>query len=335
MADFVCGADIGWASQLESMGYYWTDDKGNQKDIIEILKDYGTNAVRLRLFVNPPRDAYWQKTPDERVMLGFCDLKSVIDMSKRVKAHDMKLMIDIHYSDVFADPQHQHIPAEWEGHDALRLAGDVTEYTHFVMNRFSDSGIIPDWVQVGNEINPGMLLPIGDSKESMEVLVSFLNAGYDAVKDVFSQTPVITHLALACCRTEIAGWFDRFFECGGRTDIIGLSHYPYWNAVTPDMEFTDLGENLLYYYDRYSKPVMVVEVGEDEARPDACYELLKRTIADLKAIPGNNGLGVFYWEPDTGKDALSDGYPLGAARYISGKEIRFTYALSAYKDAFS
>lgn len=331
MKDFICGADIGWASQLEANGYYWTDESGNKKDILDILEDFGTNAIRLRLFVEPPKSAWWQKNPDENVMLGFCDTKSIIDMSKRVKAKGMKLMLDFHYSDVFADPQHQHIPAKWEGHSASELAEDVRDYTLSTLKAFTDNKITPDWIQVGNEINPGMMLPVGDSGTSMNVLVSFLNAGYEAVKEVFPSTAVITHLASGGCVDEITKWFDGFFENGGKTDIIGLSHYPYWNKITPGMVFTDLGPNMLFYYEKYRKPIMVVEVGEDESEALKSKQLIKQTIGDLKAIPDGNGLGIFYWEPDVGKDVLKDGYPLGAAKLIGEKEIRFTEALTAYR----
>ena len=330
MNEFICGADIGWATQLESMGYYWTDDAGNKKDILEILKGYGTNAIRFRLFVNPPATSWWQKNENENVMLGFCDTNSVIEASKRVVKAGMKLMLDFHYSDVFADPQHQHIPAAWEGHSVTELINDVREYTLCTLRAFKDNEITPDWIQVGNEINPGMMLPVGDSTKAMEVLVSFLNAGYEAVKEVFPDTAVITHLASGGCVNEITTWFDRFFECGGKTDIIGLSHYPYWNKITPNMEFTDLGNNMLLYYKKYAKPIMVVEVGEDESEWEECYRLITKTILDLKAIPDNNGLGVFYWEPDVGRDVLKDGYPLGASQYIGEKDIRFTRALSAF-----
>lgn len=327
---FAFGADIGWAGQLESMGYYWSDSQGNQRNLFDILKDNGIDSVRFRIFNNPPANGFWDKTPTERCMLGFCDVDSIIHMSKRAQDYGFRIMLDFHYSDFFADPQYQITPIAWEKHTIEEKALDVHDYTVSVLKRFRDAEIKPEWIQVGNEINPGMMLPSGDALGSMDVLVKYLNAGYEAVKEVFEDTLVITHLASGAVKNWITDWFDSFFAGGGKTDIIGLSHYPYWNTMVENAVMTDLGDNMIDYYSKYGKPVMVVEVGEDEEEPQKTYDLIKKTISDLKRIPDGNGVGLFYWEPEISKDALPDKYPLGACRLIGEKELRFTDAISAF-----
>ncbi len=327
---FVYGADIGWAPQLEKLGYVFLNPCGEQKDIFEILSSFGVNAVRFRLFVNPPKSGFWDKTPTERCMMGYCDTESVICASKRAQKAGMKIMLDFHYSDYFADPHYQILPEAWKNHSISELTEDVARYTCLTMNRFKDEGIIPTWVQVGNEINPGMMLPMGDMKEHPDYLVSFLNAGYDSVKKVFPECDVITHLACGADPLGITEWFDSFFAHGGRTDIIGLSHYPYWYDMMENVSFGDLGECMCEYVKKYKKPCMVVEVGSEDDNEEKSFALIKDTINALKMIPNKQGLGVFYWEPEASREVLPDKYPLGASKLISDHEIKFTNALSAY-----
>lgn len=331
MGEFAYGVDLGWMSQLESEGYYWTDPMGNRKDIFDIVKEFGADSVRFRIFCDPNKDGYWQKRENERCMLGFCDKESVLECAKRVKAAGMRLMLDIHYSDHFADPQFQDIPKAWENHSVDELVEDVKNHTREVLNIFKEAGLTPEWVQVGNEINPGMLLPVGNAQTNMPVLVRFLNAGYDTVKEIFPETIVITHLACGAIKSMIRDFFDPFFAEGGKTDMIGLSHYPYWYVQMENADMSPLKECVEEYALVYKKPVIIAEIGEDESEPDKTYALIKDAINTMKDIPDGLGAGVFYWEPEVGKDALPDKYPLGAAVVRDNKEIRFTTALNSYR----
>ena len=324
------GADLGWATQLEDMGYYWKDDEGRTGDILDIMKSYNISAIRFRLFVDPPADAFWDKTPTERCMMGYCRTEDVLKMARRVKSAGLKVMLTVHYSDYFADPNYQILPRSFENHTEEQLIEDVRRYTLEVMEAFRAGGVQPDWVQVGNETNTGMMLPYGDAKSNMKLLSQFLNAGYDAVKAIFPDTVVITHLACGAVRDQIRDWFDSFFAEGGRTDLIGLSHYPYWYKTMPDITLSDLSECLKDYYAAYKKPIMVVEVGEDNERPDDTYDLIKETISALESVPDNMGQGVFYWEPEAPREVLPDGYPLGASTLTGDKEITFTRAMRAF-----
>lgn len=330
IGDFAYGVDLGWASQLEDRGYFWIDDNKNRIDPIVAAKEYGADSVRLRLFVNPPKEAYWTKKDGTTCMLGYCDTQSVIAVSKRVADQGMRLMLDIHYSDHFADPQYQDIPAEWADLDPDALADKVFEYTRDTMQQFKDAGLSPEWVQVGNEINPGVMIPKGGLKENPADLVRFLTRGYEAVKEVYPDCQVITHLAMLFDIEGCEAFLDNFFAHGGKTDIIGLSHYPYWFGRK------NYDEPLQYYLERYKtrygKPVMIVEVGGEQTDPDGTYELLADTIHALHQVPENRGLGVFYWEPEAILEALPDQYPLCAAQPAGENAIRYTKAISAYRD---
>lgn len=330
------GVDLGWLSQLEARGIRWVDKDKKEIDPLQAMKEMGADAVRLRIFVNPPKEAYWKKKDGTSCMLGFCDAQSVLEVSERVKAAGMKLMLDFHYSDHFADPEYQDIPEEWAQDDAAQLTKRVYQHTKDVLTLFVEKGIEPEWVQVGNEINPGLLLPAGSRKEHPEQMTAFLNAGYDAVKECCPSCQVITHLSCVNFRELCDPFWESFFGNGGKTDILGFSYYPYWyDMITQNREKkpVDLFYNpLTFYAERYQKPVMIVEVGGQETDEEGTYQLLINTLEAVRQVPDNQGLGVFYWEPEVGAGILPDSYPLGAAVALDDNTIQFTGALAAYKD---
>ena len=326
----VLGADLGWVSQLESRGIRWVDEEGRQIDPLQAVKDMGTNTVRLRVFVNPPKEAFWQKKNGTVCMLGFADAESVLEMAKRVKAMDLQLMIDFHYSDHFADPQYQDVPEAWQNEDGEGLKKKVYEHTKEVLHLLVENGAAPEWVQVGNEINPGILLPHGGLKENPGQLVEFLNMGYDAVKECCPDCKVITHIAGPYKPDWCEPFLDNFFEKGGKTDVLGFSHYPYWFKVEQSAEFL-LGY-LSRYEQKYHKPVMVCEVGGPENEEEGTYQLLMNTMVALERLPDEKGLGVVYWEPEVASGLLPDKYFMGASRLVNEHTLQFTKALSAYRD---
>jgi len=326
----VLGADLGWVSQLESRGIRWVDEEGRQIDPLQAVKDMGTNTVRLRVFVNPPKEAFWQKKNGTVCMLGFADAESVLEIAKRVKAMDLQLMIDFHYSDHFADPQYQDVPEAWQNEDGEGLKKKVYEHTKEVLHLLVENGAAPEWVQVGNEINPGILLPHGGLKENPGQLVEFLNMGYDAVKECCPDCKVITHIAGPYKPDWCEPFLDNFFEKGGKTDVLGFSHYPYWFKVEQSAEFL-LGY-LSRYEQKYHKPVMVCEVGGPENEEEGTYQLLMNTMEALERLPDEKGLGVVYWEPEVASGLLPDKYFMGASRLVNEHTLQFTKALSAYRD---
>ena len=339
MKDTILGVDLGWVSQLESIGYRWVDDDGRQVDPIGAAKDLGANTVRLRVFVNPPEYGFWVKPSREvrghemkggLVMLGFCDKDGVVGMARRVKESGMRLMIDFHYSDHFADPMFQDIPDAWTDLDVEEMTKKVAAHTKEVLTALKDAGVIPEYVQVGNEINTGILLPAGSRQEHPAELVRFLNAGYDAVKEVCPQTCVVTHVGMGHIWELVQAFFDVFFQYEGKTDMIGLSYYPAWFREKHDSEtFLNM---LNRVWGAYQKPIVLSEIGGRDDEEEETYRLLSDTLALVDRSDDKALKGMIYWEPETNKEVMPDKYPLGAARLAGKKTLQYTKALAAYGD---
>lgn len=327
MKKMIYGVDLGWASQLESMGYRWLDKQGKEADLFTILKSFGVNAIRLRVFVNPPKEAFWMKHSDEKVMLGFCDSQGMLHTAKRVKQHGMKLMVDFHYSDHFADPVVQDIPEEWKNDHDERLEEKIYQHTRQVLEQLREQDIYPEWVQVGNEINNGMIWPKGSLKDAPEALVRFLNSGYEAVKEVCPNCQVITHLASVCDQSLCVPFWENFFKNHGKTDILGFSYYPYWENFESDKK--RLADCLNDYTKTYHKPVMITEVGGPDNNEEISYKTLQDAISAMQEMDQEE-LGIFYWEPEATAQILPDRYPLCAAKIVGEKVLQFNQALEAY-----
>ena len=283
------GADISWLPQMEATGYQFYSDEGRQEDCFKILKDHGINAVRLRTWVNPSDD----------IISGHCSKDETVAMALRAKQWKMKVMIDFHYSDSWADPGKQKKPKAWEGHHFTRLLQDVYDYTFGVMSALKDKGIYPEWVQVGNETAGGMIYPEG-STSNWSGLAQLINKGYDAIKAVSPASKVILHIDQGNNNKRFRTWFDSARLYNARYDVIGLSYYPYWLDGHPDytLSIDDLGNNLNDMAARYGKEVMVVEVGGEDTKPQNTYDMLVAVQQKVKAVPAYKGLGVFYWEPE-------------------------------------
>lgn len=329
--NFAFGVDLSWVSQLEEQGFGWVDEQGEKIDPFQAAKDMGADSVRLRVFVNPPEGGrWWKELESTYCMLGHCDANGVLESAKRVKEHDMRLMIDFHYSDYFADPTLQDIPKEWANDDTETLAGRVYQHTKDVLLLLKENDIMPEWVQVGNEINPGIMLPNGDLNEHPEDLVTFLNAGYDAVKECLPECKVITHLAGGENLELCTPFLDNFFKNQGKTDILGFSYYPYWSQIECSKEL--LANCLKEYAGKYQKPVLIAEVGGEDEKEEESYQLMKDALEATMEVPDEQGVGVFYWEPEVNRAILPDHYPLGAARLLDEHTLQYTKALTAYKE---
>ena len=167
------------------------------------------------------------------------------------------------------------------------------------MSALKTAGIAPDWVQVGNETRTGMIYPEG-STDNWAQLAQLINQGYDAIKAVSPQSKVILHVDQGNNKALFRTWFDNARQYGARYDIIGLSYYPYWLEGKPDytLSIDDLGNNLIDIAARYNKEVMVVEVGGEDNLVQNTYDMLLAVQKKVREVPGNKGLGVFYWEPE-------------------------------------
>ena len=279
---FVKGADIGWLKQMEDEGYKFCNDNGEEEDCLKILQSDGINSIRLRVWVNQTD--------------GHCSKDEVVEMAERTKNMGFKLMIDFHYSDYWADPEKQFKPKAWENHSFKELVNDVYNHTKEVLSALKEKSVYPEWVQVGNEIPYGMLWPEGKT-ENFNQLSELLNSGYDAVKEIFTDTKVIIHLDQGDDRNRFIEFFDKHKANGGKYDVIGVSYYPYWVNKNYKETIDNLMNNLNEYIDIYGREVMVCEIGGEDTEIEDTYNMLKEVIERVRRIPQGKGLGVFYWEP--------------------------------------
>ena len=323
-AVFAKGGDVSWMPQMEASGYKFYNTSGTQEDCFKILKDLGFNTIRLRTFVNPSTDK----------INGHCSKAETVALAVRAQSWGMRIMIDFHYSDTWADPGHQAKPAAWIGHDFPTLLNDLYNYTFDVMSALTTAGVTPEWVQVGNEISPGMVFPEGSNASSWTQLIQLINKGYDAVKAVSPTTKVILHIDQGNNNSRFRWWFDNAKTDGGKYDVaakydvIGMSYYPYWITGSPDytLSINDLGNNLIDMASRYGKEVMVVEVGGIDTNTQNTLDMLNAVISKVKAVPSGKGLGVLYWEPEGARSW--SGYSLSAW----GSDGKPTIALNAFND---
>jgi arabinogalactan endo-1,4-beta-galactosidase len=312
---FAKGADLGWLPQMESTGYQFYDADGTQKDCLQLLKDRGMNTIRLRVWVNPSDDK----------ASGHCSKEETVAMAVRAQKMGMRIMIDFHYSDSWADPGKQNKPLEWRNHTFSELLNDVYFHTEDVLKALKKAGVTPEWVQVGNEIPGGMLWPEG-STDNFNQLAQLLNKGYDAVKAVDKDIKVIVHLDEGNNSKKFRWFFDNAKANNVKYDVIGMSYYPFWIKTDYKENITDLANNLNDMSARYDKEVMVVEVGGIDTQEQNTYDMLTAVIKAVKAVPNNKGLGVIYWEPQGAKSWSH--YELSAWR-SDGKP---SMALDAFKE---
>ena len=314
---FAKGADIGWLPQMEATGFTFYNDKGKREDCMKILKDHGINTIRLRTWVNPSADS----------ISGHCSKEETVAMAVRAKQWGMRILIDFHYSDSWADPGKQVKPKAWESHPFPQLLEDVYKYTFDVMTALQKSGITPEWVQVGNETAGGMIYPEGSTRH-WDSLTQLINKGYEAIKAVSPSTKVILHVDQGNNNQRFRTWFDSAAAHGAQFDVIGMSYYPYWLRGSPDytLSINDLGNNLKDMAARYGKEVMVVEAGGIDTMAQNTYHMLLAVQQKVKEVPGGKGLGVVYWEPEGARRWSK--YALSAWQ-SNGKP---TVALDAFKE---
>lgn len=279
--NFAKGADISWITEMEAAGKKFYSASGTETDCIQLLKNLGMNAIRLRVWVNPAGG--WNNTAD------------VVAKAVRAKNLGMRIMIDFHYSDSWADPGQQTKPAAWASQDFTTLQQSLYNHTFDVLTALKTAGVTPEWVQVGNETNDGMLWPTGKASTNMSNFAALVNKGYDAVKAVDPAIKVVVHISNGHDNSLFRWLLDGLKNNGGKWDITGMSLYP-----DPDnwavMNTQCLGNiNDMIY--RYNKPVMICEVGMSWDQPNACKAFLSDLINKVNTVSGNNGLGVFYWEP--------------------------------------
>ena len=311
---FIKGVDISTLLEEEACGARYFDG-GREGELLGILKKYNINSVRLRLWNDPYSET------GEPYGAGTNDLKKLLILAKRVKAAGMSILLDLHYSDFWADPGKQTLPKAWRGLGVDELEGAVYDYTLEVLEALKANDTLPDLVQVGNELTNGLMWPTG-LKPEYDNIAKYVSAGIRAVKKISPDSLIMIHLDNGGNNPMYVDWFDNYIKRGEDFDIIGLSYYPFWHGTLDALEY-----NMHDMAKRYGKKIAVAEVSmgftmEDYAvyeklapeerkgyatRPDLVegleYPMTKEGQSDfmadfmnrVKNVPG--GMGFYYWEP--------------------------------------
>lgn len=302
--DFFYGADLSYVNEMEDCGATYFDLENKPTDPYEIFANAGSNLVRIRLWNNPDWTSY----------STFQDAKKSISRAKKA---NMKVLLDFHYSDSWADPGKQVIPAAWLGHlDDINSLGDMLyDYTYTILEELSTEDLLPDFVQVGNEINT-MILQRDETGQPMDWnRNSFLiNKGIQAVRDISKNHNNDIEVMLHVAQPENGLWWFEQATANGITDYdwIALSYYPKWSTYS----LSNVGTVFKTLIDTYKKRLMVVETAYpftlDNA--DAANNILnKDALIDgypatqqgqldylntlQEVIETAGGEGLVYWEP--------------------------------------
>jgi arabinogalactan endo-1,4-beta-galactosidase len=292
------GADVSTLQRSLDLGAKYYNASGAQQDPYDILKSKGVNYARLRIWNNP--------------VSGYNNKAKVLQQAKAIKAKGLRLLIDFHYSDTWADPGKQYPPAAWASHPLSQLQTDVYNYTYDVCDALKAQGTTPDSVQIGNEINVGMLWPQGKvTNNNFAPLGSLLKQGYNATKACNGGTQVWIHVADADSMANARWFFDGIKGQGVQWDVSALSYYCMWHGTLANLHnvITDVKS-------RYGKPVVIAETayqfttgnadGTGNSIPGTVlcdnipaswagqaqqFEWTQNTARNAGAV------GVFYWEP--------------------------------------
>ena len=313
---FIKGVDLSTLPEVEQCGARFFDG-GVQKDVLDILKAYGIDSVRVRLWNDPYSE------DGEPYGAGTNDLDKAIALMKRMMKKGFDVLLDIHYSDFWADPGKQIKPKAWKDYHADQLEEAVYVYTKDVMTRLKQEQILPAMVQVGNELSNGLLWPEGRVPD-YDNIARFVSAGIRGVHAVDSNIPIMIHLDNGGNNALYREWFDHYMERGEDFEVIGLSYYPFWHG-TLDM----LTDNMNDLAVRYGKDLVIAEVSmgfsmEDYANYEKLnanarkgyatkhklvekieYPMTEKGQADfmedflnrIRHIKNDKGKGFYYWEP--------------------------------------
>ena len=313
---FVKGMDLSTLLELERCGakYY---DNGEERDLLAIMKSYDVDTIRIRLWNDP-----WSET-GESYGAGENDLKTSLEIAKRVTAAGFGVLLNFHYSDFWADPGKQIKPKAWADYGVKELEQAVYDYTLESMQTFLDAGVNITMVQVGNELSNGLLWPEG-KVPNYDNIATFVNAGIRAVRKADAAIPVMIHLDNGGNNALYREWFDNFTKRGEDFETIGLSYYPFWHG-----SLQMLNDNMNDIAERYGKDLVIAEVSmgytmedyknyeklSDEERKGYAtrpalvekieypmtkqgqYDFMEDFLNRISHIKGGKGKGFFYWEP--------------------------------------
>jgi arabinogalactan endo-1,4-beta-galactosidase len=282
---FVKGADVSWAQQMEAHGYSWKNAHGQTQDLLTILKGYGINAIRLRTFVNPSSDP----------ANGHCSINEVAAYAKRVKDAGMDLDLDYMFGDTWNSVGVQNPPGAWKNMSYSQMVSAMSKYVDQSMNVMKTNGVLPTWVQIGNEINSGICHPVGAVSKPAQ-MTGLLNAAHDAVKQVSPDSTVVIHLAQPQKYPSMQTFFSGFSGHGGKWDMNGFSSYGSANLAA------SIVGNMQKISSAYGKPFMQVECGGQVSQASSTEAKLVAYIKALKSTGGRSACRpspATAWAPGT------------------------------------
>ncbi len=296
--DFYFGVDLSYVNEMEDCGAEYREN-GELKDAFALFGEHGANLVRARLWVDPD----WTE---------YSTLPDIEWTFTRAKEAGMAMLLDFHYSDNWADPGNQDIPAGWQDLAEDELVEKVYDYTYETLVSLDEKDLMPAFVQVGNETNAGLLKDITE-QEGWPRDARLFNAGIRAVRDAAEETKTDVQIILHVAQPENADWWFTEATESGITDfdIIGLSYYPQWSAFS----VADVGPHTRFLQEKFDKDVMIVETAYpwttdavDETADNILYQGVsdypisiegqRQFMIDLtQSLISNGALGVVYWEP--------------------------------------
>jgi len=292
-AEYAIGADLSFLKQAEESGVDYKEN-GQVRQGLELFRDHGYNWIRLRLFHTPTR------LPN--------GLDYTIALAKNAKAMGYQFLLDFHYSDTWADPAKQYTPRAWEDKSHDELVEAVFEYTRDSIVAFRDANVLPEMVQIGNEVINGMLWPDGRIPDNWDNFAELVNAGIRGVKVGAGDAPVpaiMIHIDQGANRERTKYFFDKLHSYSIEYDVIGQSYYPWWHG-----SLLDLRENFTFMAKAYRKEIILVEVAYNwrpaEYRnkrapfpetPQGQRAFLEAVNQVVLQTPDNLGKGIFWWEP--------------------------------------
>jgi len=311
-SQFVMGADLSYINQILNYGGTYSDSS-NITDPYQIFKKYGANVARFRLWHNPTWTKEIYGSEGTQMYNDFEDVRLSIQQAKEA---GMEVCLDIHYSDTWADPGKQIIPKAWENLSLEILRDSIYNYTYKTLDKLGKENLMPEYVQVGNEINPGFVLPQGNRWDGNESnFVYLINAGIQAVRDAGMSNPINPKVILHVAQPEyVINWFEGLEGKGLLAfDILGFSYYYNWSSV----HLNNISNYVSEFLQKYGKEVMIMETVYPWTTENAddypnIINVDKILIPDYPAtiegqlnylkklnqeVIDGGGKGVFYWEP--------------------------------------
>ena len=287
------GADVSFLKQAEDSGKVFKDN-GKAEPGLVIVKDHGYNWIRLRLFQTPT------DLPN--------NLEYTIALAKEAKKLGFHFLLDYHYSDTWADPGKQFTPKAWVGMSHAELVKAVYEYTKQTTEAFRDAGVLPDMVQIGNEVINGMLWPDGRLPGNWDNFADLVKAGIEGVEAGKGEEPrprIMIHIDRGADMIRTKQFFDKLNSYHVDYNVIGQSYYPWWHG-----SLNQLRENMIFMAKEYKKDIVVVETAynwkptEYKTRPapfpetpEGQKEFLEEVNRVVQEAPDGRGIGLFWWEP--------------------------------------